>query len=357
MRLTLPTTTSYPYCTKVQYLGLLHPPEINLAVQKPRWARMDSTIRYYRRKDNKTSATKVIVIIGPTGAGKSRLSIQLADHFPVEIINSDKIQVYRGLDITTNKIPLDEQRSVPHHLLGVFDPDAGELSPADYRSVAASVVSDISSCYKLPLVVGGSNSFIYALVANRFDPNSEVLNGSNPVCTELRYDCCFLWVDVSSPVLDDYLSKRVDEMMASGMLNELAEFYDPDKDDELGEKTGLRKAIGVPEFNRYFRRFPPGGREERLKVTCWEVEVARALEYEEAVAAVKDNTCRLAKRQVGKILRLKSAGWDLRRLDATAAFRAQLLSDSGKLLSSAEEIWEKDVVEPSVKIVKRFLTE
>lgn len=52
----------------------------------------------------------VVVIMGPTGAGKSRLAIDLAAHFPIEIINADSMQVYRGLDVLTNKVPLDEQK-------------------------------------------------------------------------------------------------------------------------------------------------------------------------------------------------------------------------------------------------------
>lgn len=53
---------------------------------------------------------KVVVIMGPTGSGKSRLAIDLGSHFPVEVINADSMQVYRGLDVLTNKVPLDEQK-------------------------------------------------------------------------------------------------------------------------------------------------------------------------------------------------------------------------------------------------------
>ena len=326
---------------------------------------MDATVfyRHHRWKD------KVVVIMGATGAGKSRLSVDLAIRFPFsEIINSDKMQVYRGLDITTNKIPMEERNGVVHHLLGVVDPINGELSPLEFRSIAGAVITDISSRGKLPIIVGGSNSFIHSLLAEKFDPEVNVFDSMSfrPIAKELRYECCLLWVDISFPVLSEYLSKRVDDMLDSGMADELAQFFDPESDDlqdDSAHRFGLRKAIGVPEFDRYFKKYPPPtvglrGRDGDAEYNE-EYDQVRKVAYEEAVKAIKDNTCQLAKRQMGKILRLKGAGWDLHRLDATEAFRAVLRSecsaeDGGERWS---DIWERQVLEPSMKIVKRFLTE
>ncbi|GAB2280056.1 hypothetical protein Dimus_014695 [Dionaea muscipula] len=310
-----------------------------------------SQLHRHRRRE------KLIVILGATGCGKSRLSIDLASRFPSEIINSDKMQVYRGLDITTNKIPLRDRFGVPHHLLGDFDSSLGDFTPTQYRSKASAAVNGIISRRNIPLVVGGSNSLVYALLADRFSTGSDVFRGSDPVLADFRYRCCFLWVDVSVPVLNQYLEKRVDEMLDSGMLDELARYYESEiEESEPG--TGLRKAIGVPEFERYFRMFT-GGEGRARGTRCagrggdedQDDGVRRAV-YEEAVRAIKDNTTLLAKRQVEKILRLKSGGWDLKRLDATAAFSGAL--DGG---SKQSEIWERQVVEASVKIVKRFLEE
>ncbi|KAF7827811.1 adenylate isopentenyltransferase [Senna tora] len=305
---------------------------------------MDAGFHRCRRKD------KVVVIMGGTGAGKSRLSIDLAHHFSLEIINSDKMQVYRGLDITTNKIPFHERNGVVHHLLGDIDPENGEFTPADFRSRAAAIIADIASRSKVPVVVGGSNSFVHALLAGEFDPEVNVFDAppssGSLISSELRYDCCFLWVDVSFSVLSDYLTKRVDDMLDSGMVDELAEFFNPDSDDlEAGssDRTGLRKAIGVPEFDRYFMKYPP-------PVRC--SDPVRKGAYEEAVRAIKENTCQLVERQIGKISRLREAGWDLRRLDATETFRAALVAGGGGG-ERWSEIWEREVVEPSVKIVKR----
>ncbi|KAF5958930.1 hypothetical protein HYC85_000139 [Camellia sinensis] len=286
---------------------------------------MITTTRRHQQHQKKKKQ-KIVVIMGPTGSGKSKLSVDLATRFfPSEIINSDKIQVYRGLDITTNKIPMHDRRGVPHHLLGDFPPHS-DLTPSAFRSAAASAISAVSSRRNLPLIVGGSNSFIYALAADRFNPASDVFHDTHPdpVCPDLRYDCCFLWVDVSMPVLNHTVSESNSAI-----------------------RTGLRKAIGVPEFEPYFKKFHPG--------TNPKEDPVRMAVYEEAVRAIKENTCQLAERQVGKIMRLRNAGWDLRRLDATEVIRAAMKKES--CVSDSGESWERQVVEPSVKIVKRFLEE
>ncbi|KAF8033075.1 hypothetical protein BT93_D1846 [Corymbia citriodora subsp. variegata] len=287
--------------------------------------------------------------MGATGCGKSRLSIDLASLFPAEVINSDKMQVYRGLDITTNKITPAERRGVPHHLLGSYDPDNGEMSPSLFRSLGHAAISGVAARGNSPLLVGGSNSFIHALLVERFDPDADVFGAlGQPASPELRYDCCFLWVDVSLPVLEEYLSKRVDDMLDMGMFEELAQYYDPARTDP-GGRIGLRKAIGVPEFDRYFKKHPPPRpREEGA--------------YEEAVWEIKENTRQLAKRQIGKILRLRGCGWELRRLDATESFRLAMAAEEegeggGGGRGRWRDVWERQVIGPSEKIVKRFLQE
>ncbi|KAK2458763.1 adenylate isopentenyltransferase 5, chloroplastic [Trifolium repens] len=308
---------------------------------------MEISSLHHRWKD------KVIVIMGATGSGKSRLSVEIATRFPYsEIINSDKIQVYKGLDITTNKIPFHQRNNVPHHLLGDVDSSHGEFSPSDFRRYAGDIISDITSRRKLPIIVGGSNSFIHALLVERFDSELNVFedeSSSSEISSDLRYKCCFIWMDISFPVLSEYLLKRVDDMFDSGMVDELAEFYEPDADN----RTGLRKAIGVPEFDRFFKQYPPVKPIEKEGNN----NSMRERAYEEAVKAIKDNTCQLAKRQIGKILRLKRAGWDLQRIDATEAFRAVLTSESNGGGDGFSDVWKKQVLEPSMKIVNRFLME
>ncbi|KAK3438037.1 hypothetical protein EUGRSUZ_C02681 [Eucalyptus grandis] len=295
---------------------------------------------------------KVAVIMGATGCGKSRLSIDLASHFPFEVINADKMQVYWGLDITTNKIPPAERHGVPHHLLSSFDPNDGEMTPSQFSFHGDAAISGVASRGKLPLLVGGSNSFIHALLADRFDPEAE----ASP---ELRYDCCILWVHVSPPVLKKGLPKRVNGMLRMGAFDELAGYYHLRQTDP-GARAGLRKAIGVLEFDRYFEKYPP------LRGDAWGQEDARERQndpvregaYQEALREIMKNADHLIKGQVEKIRQLSKSGWVLHRLDATQAVRlAMAPKEEGGGDDRSREVWEREVVGRSVEIVNQFLRE
>ncbi|KAF8035755.1 hypothetical protein BT93_C1704 [Corymbia citriodora subsp. variegata] len=299
--------------------------------------------------------------MGATGCGKSRLSLHLASAFRSEIIDADKMQVYPGLNLTTNKITPAERRGVPHHLLGSFDPDNGEMTPSQFRSLGHAAILGVASRGNLPILVGGSNSFIHALLVERFDPEADVFGGlGSPASPELRYDCCFLWVYVSLPVLEEYLSKRVDESLDTGTFEELARYYDQGR-----TETGLRKAIGVPEFDRYFNKYPPP-RGVDLD-DAWRREEGRERDddpvregaYKEAVRETKENARKLAKRQIGKILQLSGCRWELRKLDATEAFRLAIGAEQegGGGGGGWRDVWEGQVVGPSVNTVMRFLRE
>ncbi|XP_057800827.1 adenylate isopentenyltransferase 3, chloroplastic [Salvia miltiorrhiza] len=259
---------------------------------------------------------KVVVVMGATGAGKSRLSIDLATSFSAEIINSDKMQVYQGLEIATNKITDEELRGVPHHLLGVIDPES-DFSAANFRAMASISLQSILSRRQLPIIVGGSNSFVEALVDVNF---------------QSRYDCCFLWVDVAMPVLHSFVSDRVDKMVERGMVDEVRAFFRSDAD----YSRGIRRAIGVPELDEFFR----------VESSCDEETRARVLA--EAIDAIKMNTSRLACRQLEKIHRLRNIrDWRMHRLDATEVFR--------KRSGEAEAAWESMVARTAEAVVSRFL--
>ncbi|KAF9676255.1 hypothetical protein SADUNF_Sadunf09G0119500 [Salix dunnii] len=116
------------------------------------------------RKEEKEEKPKVVVIMGPTGSGKSKLAIDLAAHFPVEIINADSMQVYSGLDVLTNKVPFSDQEGVPHHLLGTVNPNL-EFTAKDFRDSAIPIINEILPRNCLPVIVGGTNYYIQALVS------------------------------------------------------------------------------------------------------------------------------------------------------------------------------------------------
>jgi tRNA dimethylallyltransferase len=117
-----------------------------------------------------------VAIVGPTAAGKSALALVLAEHWPGEIINYDSVQVYRGFDIGSGKVPPGERRGLAHHLLDILEPDQ-VFTAGDYRRAALSVLEDIRERGRLPILVGGTGLYLRALLVGLFEgpPRSEAL--------------------------------------------------------------------------------------------------------------------------------------------------------------------------------------
>lgn len=109
----------------------------------------------------------LVVIAGPTGAGKSELGLAVAARFDAEIVNCDSLQVYRYLDIGTAKVPPAQRRGVPHHLLDVVNPDE-IFSAGEYARRARRVLGEIAARGRLPLVVGGTGFYLRALLEGLF---------------------------------------------------------------------------------------------------------------------------------------------------------------------------------------------
>ncbi len=105
----------------------------------------------------------LIVVLGPTGAGKSELGMVLAREFGGEIVNCDSIQVYRRLEIGSAKVPIAERERIPHHLIDVIDIDE-ELTAGGYSRLAREALSCIQRRNRLPVVVGGTGFYMRALL-------------------------------------------------------------------------------------------------------------------------------------------------------------------------------------------------
>lgn len=110
---------------------------------------------------------RVVAVIGPTAAGKSALSITLAEQLGAEVVNADSMQLYQGLDIGTAKLTVDERAGVPHHLLDIW-PVTAPASVAEYQRLARAAIDDILRRGRLPLLVGGSGLYVRA-VLEKFD--------------------------------------------------------------------------------------------------------------------------------------------------------------------------------------------
>ena len=226
---------------------------------------------------------RVIAVVGPTAAGKSDLGVALARALGGEVINTDSMQLYRGMDIGTAKLTVAERGGVAHHLLDVW-PVTCSASVAEYQRDARAVVDNLLARGRTPILVGGSGLYVRAVLddlefpgtdpdvrarleaeAERVGPGPlhERLAGLDPraaaaiLPTNARrivralevveitgrpftatlpthasfYDSVQLGVDVPRPVLDERITARVDRMWEAGLVDEVRGL----------EKVGLRE--------------------------------------------------------------------------------------------------------------------
>lgn len=252
---------------------------------------------------------KVVVIVGPTGVGKSELGIALAKKFNGEIISGDSVQVYKRLDIGSAKI-IDD-KGVKHHLIDILNP-GDKYSVYDFQQNVREKIKEI----KRPIIVGGTGLYIKAALYNyEFDGNErnddfankmknlnneEIYNKLTKLdsgCTvdklnrvrllrayemalkgeniskktkknELLYNALVIYLDSDRASIYEKINKRVDRMIDDGLVMEAKQLYD----NEINIK-----AIGYSELNKYF---------------------ANLIDLEEAIRLIKRNTRRYAKRQI-----------------------------------------------------------
>jgi tRNA dimethylallyltransferase len=135
---------------------------------------------------------KLVVIAGATATGKSALSIALAESIDAEIINADSMQVYRGMDIGTAKITVDERQGIRHHMLDVLDVNQ-DSTVAWYQGDARAVIDEIHSRGKNVVMVGGTGLYIKAVIDELNFPDTDpmVRHTLNKEAEELGIDSMF----------------------------------------------------------------------------------------------------------------------------------------------------------------------
>jgi tRNA dimethylallyltransferase len=109
----------------------------------------------------------VLAVLGPTASGKSALGLALAERHDGEIINCDSTAVYRGFDIGTDKLSIEQRRGIPHHLIDIADP-TGVYTAAQFAEDAASAIRQIHARGRLPILVGGTGFYYRALTRGLF---------------------------------------------------------------------------------------------------------------------------------------------------------------------------------------------
>lgn len=108
-------------------------------------------------------AIPLLIIVGPTASGKSKLSVELAKFYDGEIISADSMQIYKYMDIGTAKITDEEKQGIPHYMIDIVEPNV-KFSVAEFEKMAKPIIDDIYKRGRLPIVVGGTGLYIDSLI-------------------------------------------------------------------------------------------------------------------------------------------------------------------------------------------------
>ncbi len=165
---------------------------------------------------------KIIVIAGPTAVGKTALSIRLAKELDAEVVSSDSMQIYKGLDIGTAKPSVEERCGIPHHMIDVCEPYE-KYSVADYTKNASAVIDEIHGRGKTAIVVGGTGLYI----------------------DHLLFKTDFSEGD-SDPAIREKLMKKAEEKGGAELKKELAQF-DPESALRLHDND-IKRIVRAMEF-------------------------------------------------------------------------------------------------------------
>ena len=228
----------------------------------------------------------IIVIAGPTGVGKTKLSIELAKKYNAEIINADSVQVYKDIDIASAKVTEEEKEGIVHHLLDIVPYDK-TYTVYDYQRDGRKILDELLSQNKNVIIVGGTGLYIKALLYDyrfitedeeelnlsneelldeiyRMNPDSDVdVNNDRRLVREyanlksgvdntlgdnLLYDnVYFIGLTTDRDTLYDRINKRVDIMVGNGLIEEAKKFYELNHD-----VKSLKTVIGYKELFEYF---------------------------------------------------------------------------------------------------------
>ncbi|XP_046736568.1 tRNA dimethylallyltransferase [Diprion similis] len=210
-----------------------------------------------------TSRVPILVILGATGTGKSKLAIQLAQKYCGEIISADSMQVYKGLDVITAKVTKEEQAMAQHHMLDIVDP-LSTFTVVDFRNRALPVIDKLLSVQKLPIVVGGTNYYIESLLWQVLiedpkdtavhEPSSSLVFDRDGGCVNIRGSEVVESDRASSVALVDENRSAVGENPVSDVCeSEIQEYESAEIDAPASKKIKFDDAISTDELHRKLR--------------------------------------------------------------------------------------------------------
>lgn len=168
---------------------------------------------------------KTLIILGPTGSGKTGISVKLAKKINGEIISADSRAIYKGMDIGTAKPSLEEREGIPHYGLDLVEPNE-RFTVADWKTYAESKIKDIKARGKVPIIVGGTGLYIDALVFDyhfKGPTGQKIGDIEQKSCsdrTEIKGDFTLIGIQWSTEELRERLKKRLDQMFSPDLYNE-----------------------------------------------------------------------------------------------------------------------------------------
>lgn len=168
---------------------------------------------------------KTLIILGPTGSGKTGISVKLAKKINGEIISADSRAIYKGMDIGTAKPSLEEREGIPHYGLDLVGPNE-RFTVADWKTYAESKIKDIKARGKVPIIVGGTGLYIDALVFDyhfKGPTGQKIGDIEQKSCsdrTEMKGDFILIGIQWSTEELRERLKKRLDQMFSPDLYNE-----------------------------------------------------------------------------------------------------------------------------------------
>ena len=178
-----------------------------------------------RASEPRTKNSLVIVILGPTGSGKTGVSIQIAKEIGGEIISADSRAIYKGMDIGTAKPTAKEQNDIFHYGLDLVEP--GErFTVSDWKSYAEQKIAEIEAHGKVPIIVGGTGLYIDALIYDyhfKGPTGAKIGDFEQKSCTdrtEVKGNFLLIGIKYSTKDLRERLKKRIDEMFSEDLYDE-----------------------------------------------------------------------------------------------------------------------------------------
>ena len=203
----------------------------------------------------------IYVVVGPTGVGKTKLSVMLAKKMDAVVFNADSMQVYKELNIGTAKIKKEEMEGVPHYLFDIVSV-RDEFNAFKYQQIGRKLLDKFND--KNIVIVGGTGLYIKALLYDyTFDKNENK--------DKKLYDFKIIGLTRDRDHLYQIINNRVDQMISNGLIEEARSLFVKDDD-----KRALNAAIGYKELFSYFKG---------------------ELSKEEAIEKIKQNSRHYAKRQ------------------------------------------------------------